>query len=244
MAATVQTLLLDSDIRLLNECLFFGRRTLAGRSKADSVSGNVTAQIPTLIEQERTMKIRRMPSVLAAFAACLALNACARPAEPAAAQPSAEAPASSPAAASASSATAAKPGTVKALPRILVHHSPTCGCCGVWVEHLRTSGFAVDVRQEENLEPIKQRLGVPDDKRSCHTAEVDGYFVEGHVPASDIKRLLTERPAAKGLALPGMPAGSPGMEMPDGRVDAYTVEQVNLDGSAGAFSKHGGTAAP
>jgi hypothetical protein len=73
---------------------------------------------------------------------------------------------------------------------------------------------------------------------------VDGYFIEGHVPASDIKRLLSERPAAKGLALPGMPAGSPGMEMPDGRVDAYTVEQVNLDGSARAFSNHGGTAVP
>lgn len=185
------------------------------------------------------MQIRRTPSLLVAFAACLALNACARPAEPA--RPSAETAASAPAAASAVTNAAA---SAEALPRILVHHSPTCGCCGVWVEHLRTSGFAVDVRQEEDLEPIKQRLGVPEDKRSCHTAEVDGYFIEGHVPASDIERLLTERPAAKGLALPGMPAGSPGMEMLDGRVDAYTVEQVNLDGSARAFSQHGGTAAP
>jgi hypothetical protein len=190
------------------------------------------------------MQTRRMPSVLASFAMCLALNACARPAETAAAQPSAESREPAPAAASAASAAATAPTTAKAMPRILVHHSPTCGCCGVWVEHLRTSGFTVDVRQEENLEPIKQRLGVPDDKRSCHTAEVDGYFIEGHVPASDIKRLLSERPAAKGLALPGMPAGSPGMEMPDGRVDAYTVEQVNLDGSARAFSNHGGTAVP
>lgn len=191
-----------------------------------------------------TMQIRRTPSLLVAFAACLALNACARPAEPAAARPSAETAASAPAAASAASAVTNAAAAAKALPRILVHHSPTCGCCGVWVEHLRTSGFAVEVRQEEDLEPIKQRLGVPDDKRSCHTAEVDGYFIEGHVPASDIERLLTERPVAKGLALPGMPAGSPGMEMPDGRVDAYTVEQVNLDGSARAFSQHAGTAAP
>jgi hypothetical protein len=126
-------------------------------------------------------------------------------------------------------------------PNVVVHKSPSCGCCGSWVEHMRKAGFSVEVRDTDNLEPVKKRLGIPYGKGSCHTAEVGGYFAEGHVPAEDIKRLLTERPAAKGLTLPGMPAGSPGMEMPDGRVDAYTVELVNPDGSTRPFSRHGKT---
>ena len=128
--------------------------------------------------------------------------------------------------------------TDAALPPVLVHKSSTCGCCGLWVEHLRRAGFRVEVRDDEDLYAIKQRLGVPYGKGSCHTAEVGGYFVEGHVPADDVRRLLREKPDAKGLLLPGMPAGSPGMEMPDGRVQPYTVEQVARDGSTTAFARH------
>ncbi len=124
------------------------------------------------------------------------------------------------------------------LPRVVVHKSASCGCCASWVEHMRKNGFEVDVRNEDNLNPIKERVGVPVGKGSCHTGEVGGYFVEGHVPADDIKRLLTEKPDAKGVVVPGMPAGSPGMEMPDGKTQPYTVELVGRDGSTTAFARH------
>jgi hypothetical protein len=125
-----------------------------------------------------------------------------------------------------------------ALPLVVVHKDPSCGCCAAWVKHLQDAGFTVEVRDEDNLTPIKERVGVPFGKGSCHTAEVGGYFVEGHVPAEDIKRLLTEKPDAKGLVVPGMPAGSPGMELPDGSVQPYTVELVNRDGSTVAYAQH------
>ena len=125
-----------------------------------------------------------------------------------------------------------------ALPRMLVHKSASCGCCGLWVEHMQAAGFVVEVRNADNVNPIKERVGVPLGKGSCHTAEVDGYFIEGHVPAGDVKRLLAERPDAKGLVVPGMPAGSPGMEMPDGRTQPYTVELVRDDGSTSEFARH------
>jgi hypothetical protein len=95
---------------------------------------------------------------------------------------------------------------------ILVHKDPNCSCCTGWVKHLKEAGFAVTVEETANLQPVRARLGVPPDLAACHTAEVDGYVVEGHVPAAAIRRLLEERPAAIGLAVPGMPAGSPGME--------------------------------
>lgn len=133
-----------------------------------------------------------------------------------------------------------QPATDAALPAVIVHKSPTCGCCVAWVEHLRTAGFTVEVRDHENLEPVKSRLGVPYGKGSCHTAEVGGYFVEGHVPADDIRRLLAQQPDARGLTLPGMPVGSPGMESPDGHVEPYTVELVARDGSTHDFARHGG----
>lgn len=107
-----------------------------------------------------------------------------------------------------------------ALPPIVVHKDPNCGCCGGWVEHLVRNGFAPSVRNTAGLEAIKARLKVPAELASCHTAEVSGYVVEGHVPASAISRLLAERPAARGLAVPGMPAGSPGM---GGAPEAYEV---------------------
>jgi hypothetical protein len=132
------------------------------------------------------------------------------------------------------------PVAASRLPRVIVHKSPSCGCCGAWVDHMREEGFAVEVRETDNLEPVKSRLGVPFGKGSCHTAEVGGYFVEGHVPASDVRRLLAERPDARGLALPGMPIGSPGMEAPDGRVQPYTVELVEKNGTTAAYARHGG----
>ena len=129
--------------------------------------------------------------------------------------------------------------TQAALPLMTLSKNASCGCCGLWVEHMRQAGFAVEVHDLDNLDPIKTRVGVPAGKGSCHTAEVGGYFIEGHVPAEDIKRLLAEKPDAKGLVLPGMPMGSPGMENPDGRVQPYTVELVALDGSTSVFAQHG-----
>jgi hypothetical protein len=112
-------------------------------------------------------------------------------------------------------------GQAGRLPKVVVTKDPSCGCCGAWAEHLRRAGFPVDIVETRNVNAVKQRLGVPADLISCHTAEVDGYAVEGHVPASAIIRLLEQRPQAKGLAVPGMPMGSPGME--GGRPETYDV---------------------
>ncbi len=119
---------------------------------------------------------------------------------------------------------------------ITVYKSPWCGCCGNWVTHLRQAGFSVAVEEREDMDPVKTRFGVPASLESCHTAIVDEYIVEGHVPAADIARLLSERPAARGLAVPGMPAGSPGMEQGGAR-DPY---QVILFGDSGrsVYSSH------
>jgi hypothetical protein len=126
-----------------------------------------------------------------------------------------------------------------ALPRMRVHKSPTCGCCSLWIDHMRAAGFTVEVRDVDDMGPVKEALGVPYGKGSCHTAEVGGYVIEGHVPAEDVKRLLAETPDARGLVLPGMPAGSPGMELPDGRVQPFVVELVARDGSTSPYSRHG-----
>src|SRR4030081_3612379 len=96
-------------------------------------------------------------------------------------------------------------------PAILVHKDPDCGCCAGWVRHLEDAGFAVTVEETTDLQPVKKRLGLPADLAACHTAEVDGYVLEGHVPAAAVRRLLEKRPTAIGLAVPGMPAGAPGM---------------------------------
>jgi hypothetical protein len=93
-----------------------------------------------------------------------------------------------------------------------VYKSPACGCCGEWIKHMQANGFQIDVREVGDVMPIKQRYGVPENLMSCHTAVVSGYAIEGHVPAADIKRLLRERPKLRGLAVPGMVPGSPGME--------------------------------
>ncbi len=122
---------------------------------------------------------------------------------------------------------------------IVVHKTESCGCCHSWVEHLQRSGLKVVVRDVSDLGGIKERVGVPYGMGSCHTAEVGGYFIEGHVPVADIVRLLEQRPNAKGLTVPGMPAGSPGMELPSGEVEPYDVHLVARDGSTAVFAHHG-----
>jgi hypothetical protein len=104
---------------------------------------------------------------------------------------------------------------------ITVHKDPNCGCCSGWVEHLRETGFTVQAIDTAELDAVKTRLGVPRDLGACHTAQVAGYVVEGHVPAAALKRLLAEKPSAAGLAVPGMPVGSPGME--GGAPEPYDV---------------------
>lgn len=115
-------------------------------------------------------------------------------------------------------------------PLVEVYKSPSCGCCGAWAEHLEANGYRVAVREVYDLEPLKQLAGVPDGLRSCHTAMVDGYVLEGHVPADALDRFLAERPAAKGLAVPGMPAGSPGM--PSNTPEEYQVFIFDADAAA------------
>jgi hypothetical protein len=105
--------------------------------------------------------------------------------------------------------------------RVTVHKDPTCGCCSGWVQHLHDAGFATKVFDTTDIDAVKRRLGVPDDLAACHTAEVAGYIIEGHVPAAALARFLAEKPNATGLAVPGMPIGSPGME--GGRPEKYDV---------------------
>jgi len=113
---------------------------------------------------------------------------------------------------------------VLAGPLITVYKTPDCGCCVKWVEYLRKEGFEVKAINRNDLAPIKQRAGVPSAMSACHTALVDGYVIEGHVPAQAIRKLLQERPNTVGLAVPGMPANSPGMGEMDGKLQTYTLE--------------------
>ncbi|MDQ3286804.1 MAG: DUF411 domain-containing protein [Pseudomonadota bacterium] len=186
------------------------------------------------------MKTTITAPLLLTFTLAMSMTACARSPQPAVAS-GADAQAASVAAVAdeASAVTGSASSASSNLPLLVVNRSPTCGCCGVWVDHMREAGFEVQVNNIDNVNPIKERVGVPMGKGSCHTAEVGGYFVEGHVPAEDVKRLLAEKPDAKGLVLPGMPLGSPGMEVPDGTVQPYTVELVGRDGSTSAFAEHG-----
>ncbi len=124
-------------------------------------------------------------------------------------------------------------------PAMVVHKTSTCGCCGAWVDHMRKAGFALDVKDvtQEDLNSIKSRLGIRPELASCHTAVIDGYFVEGHVPAEDVKRLLSERPAGSGLSVPGMPVGSPGMEM-GSQKDPFDTILIGKNGETTVFAKH------
>jgi hypothetical protein len=127
---------------------------------------------------------------------------------------------------------------VAAGPEAKVYKTKTCGCCAIWVEHLKANGFQTVVTDVPSTAEYRKKHGVPEKLQSCHTAVVGGYAVEGHVPAADIKRLLKEKPKAKGLAVPGMPLGSPGMEGP--RRDAYSVFLFQTDGSASVFQQYPG----
>lgn len=118
---------------------------------------------------------------------------------------------------------------------IVVYKSPTCGCCGKWVEHMEQAGFSVDVENMHDVAPIKRELGVPGRMQSCHTAKVGDYFIEGHVPADLVKQLLADKPDIKGLTVPGMPMGSPGMEGP--RKDPYNVIAIEKDGRARVYAR-------
>lgn len=123
------------------------------------------------------------------------------------------------------------------LPHVIAYRSPTCGCCELWVEHMRAAGFHVQVEESHDMGAVKAEAGVPVGKGSCHTAKVGDYYVEGHVPAEDIKRLLAEKPAARGLVVPGMVPGSPGMEQ-GGVSQPYDVLLLAQDGSTSVFAHH------
>jgi hypothetical protein len=122
------------------------------------------------------------------------------------------------------------------LPEVVMHKDPNCGCCGQWAEHLEANGFRVKTVPERDMESVKRRLAVPQRLASCHTAKVGPYVIEGHVPASAIKRLLRERPVVKGLSVPGMPLGSPGMEVP-GRKDSYDAVSFDALGRTRVFEQ-------
>jgi hypothetical protein len=126
---------------------------------------------------------------------------------------------------------------VEADPQVMqVYKSPTCGCCQKWVDHVRSRGYTVTVSNVSDVTPVKRELGVPLGTASCHTAFVGGYFIEGHVPAEDVSRLLAEHPDIAGLAVPGMPIGSPGMEGPNPH--PYSVLAVGKDGKLEVFADH------
>lgn len=120
---------------------------------------------------------------------------------------------------------------------INVVKTATCGCCGKWVEHMKKAGHDVRVTNVADVSPTARKLGVPDDLRSCHTSSVGGYAIEGHVPAADIARLLREKPKAAGIAVPGMVAGSPGMEMGSNKTPYQTI-LFTRDGKRKVFAQH------
>jgi len=125
------------------------------------------------------------------------------------------------------------------LPPLTVYKSATCGCCRAWVDHMRGAGFTVRTVDTEDLGRVKGELGVPSALQSCHTAVIGAFLVEGHVPAADVKRLLAQKPAVRGLGVPGMPVGSPGMEQGDPRdYDRYEVMAFTAQGQTSVFARH------
>lgn len=128
------------------------------------------------------------------------------------------------------------PDALAASEVVTVYKSPYCGCCAKWVDHLRENGFRVQTVDTQALAGLKSSVGVPAELASCHTAMVEGYIIEGHVPAQDIRRLLEERPTVKGLTVPGMPHGSPGMEGP--APEHYQVLTIDAGGKTTVFAEH------
>jgi len=126
-------------------------------------------------------------------------------------------------------------GPASPTPVITVYKDPSCGCCTKWVKHLSSNGFVVTTHDVQNMDDIKRAMNVPVALQSCHTAVVDRYVIEGHVPADLVKKILTEKPAILGLAVPGMPAGSPGME--GDHVEHYNVVAFDRDGKTHVFAK-------
>jgi hypothetical protein len=121
---------------------------------------------------------------------------------------------------------------------LTIYKSSTCGCCAKWVDHVKAAGFTTVVHDDEDMEGVKDNLGVPQGVRSCHTAQVEKYLIEGHVPAEDIQRLLKERPKVAGLAVPGMPASTPGMAVPGEPHEPYETVAFRLDGTTTTYAKH------
>jgi hypothetical protein len=124
------------------------------------------------------------------------------------------------------------------LPVVTVYKTPTCGCCVLWVEHMEAEGFTVEQVDVPVLHEVRAEQGVPPTLSSCHTATVGGYVVEGHVPAEDVKRLLRERPEGVGISVPGMPIGSPGMEVAGRPAQPYNVVLFGDDGRHSVFARH------
>ena len=129
-----------------------------------------------------------------------------------------------------------KPPAVK--PLLSVYKTPTCGCCAKWVDHMRANGFDAKVQDLPDLSAVKAKLGVPAELGSCHTAQVGRYVIEGHIPADAVHRLLKERPTTvSGLAVPGMPMGSPGMEVPGGSVQPYLILTFDRQGQTTVYER-------
>lgn len=124
-----------------------------------------------------------------------------------------------------------------AKPQLTVYKSPTCGCCSKWVEHMQANGFEVKAINVDDVDKVKREHGVPASAASCHTGLVNGYVVEGHVPADAVLKMLKEKPAIAGIAVPGMPMGSPGMEVPSGQKDPYTIVSFDKTGKTGVYQK-------
>lgn len=121
---------------------------------------------------------------------------------------------------------------------ITIYKSSSCECCAKWVDHVRGNGFEPTVHDEEDMDAIKAQLGVPQDVWSCHTALVGKYLIEGHVPAADIRRLVKDQPKITGLAVPGMPSGSPGMAPPGAKITGFEVLAFELDGTTKRFARY------
>jgi hypothetical protein len=122
-------------------------------------------------------------------------------------------------------------------PQVTVYKSETCGCCGNWVEHMKTAGFEVKAINVADIDQVKKTYGVPASASSCHTALVDGYVLEGHVPADAVQRMLREKPKFAGLAVPGMPMGSPGMDVPGGHKDPYAIMSFDKAGAVAVYER-------
>ncbi len=122
--------------------------------------------------------------------------------------------------------------------QLAVYKTPVCACCTAWVDHMRAAGFEARVSELPSLRSLRSTQGVPEALASCHTALIGGYVLEGHVPAEDVRKLLAERPKAVGLAVPAMPLGSPGMEMPHGRREPFDTLLILEGGGTRVFARH------